>query len=288
MRTLALRRRFVLSVALVPVVAAAAWIAHRSIGGGGPDAAGAGPSAGPHAVASAKVPGAPAAQPSEVKTPSAAPKGSAALRYSFDGGLAAPVVDAGGRLPLKVRKVAGGELSAVPHEGGLAVRFPPRCEHYGAESCARAILQSGPADFLNPGQADFSFGASVLVKPSETSKGANVMQKGFSVGDSQFKLQVDGAAGRPSCVIVGTGDSTIYVALASRSVADGRWHRIECSRGGALLTVAVDGVVAGQAAIPPSLSIMNTDPLCIGGKGTSANNDQFVGVIDDVFVTRSA
>ncbi|UWP82823.1 LamG domain-containing protein [Dactylosporangium fulvum] len=246
------------------------------------------PSAGPHAVASANVPGEPAVQPSEAKATSAAPKGSTALRYSFDGGLSAPIVDAGGRLPLKVRKVAGGELSAVPHAGGLAVRFPPRCDHYGAESCARAILQSGPADFLNPGQADFSYGASVLVKSSETSKGANVMQKGFSVGDSQFKLQVDGVAGRPSCVVVGTGRSTIYVALASRSVADGRWHRIECSRSSALLTVAVDGAVVGQAAIPPSLSIVNTGPLCIGGKGTSANNDQFVGVIDDVFVTRSA
>jgi hypothetical protein len=30
---------------------------------------------------------------------------------------------------------------------------------------------------------------------------------------------------------------------------------------------------------------VNTDPLCIGGKGTSANNDQFAGVIDDVYVS---
>jgi hypothetical protein len=184
--------------------------------------------------------------------------------------------------------VAGGDLAAVPHEGGLAVRFPAPCDHYGAESCARAILQSGPADFLNPGRGEFSYGASVLVKPDETSKGANVLQKGFSVGDSQFKLQVDGAAGQPSCVIVGTSGPAIYVALASRSVADGRWHRVACSRGNALLAVAVDGAVVGRTAIPSSLSIANADPLCIGGKGTSANNDQFVGVIDDVFVTRDA
>ncbi|WP_433054407.1 LamG-like jellyroll fold domain-containing protein [Dactylosporangium sp. CS-033363] len=223
-------------------------------------------------------------------SPSAAASGHKAnsVRFTFDGGLGEPVGDASGRLGLHTRKAEGGQLSVVPHDGGLAVRFPPRCEHYGAESCARAILQSGPAGFLNPGRGSFTYGATVQVHPNETSKGANVVQKGFSVGDSQFKLQVDGDAGQPSCVIVGTHSDTIYVALASRSVADGRWHRIACSRGNSLLTVVVDGVEAGRASIPSSLSIANEDPLCIGGKGTSANNDQFVGAIDDVFVTRIA
>ncbi|GAA3279858.1 hypothetical protein GCM10020218_031710 [Dactylosporangium vinaceum] len=213
---------------------------------------------------------------------------SPGVRFTFDGGLGEPVGDASGRLGLRSRKAAGGQLAAVPHEGGLAVRFPGRCEHYGAESCERAILQSGPAEFLNPHRGSFTFGASLLVQPNETSKGANVVQKGFSVGDSQFKLQVDGEAGQPSCVIVGTSSATIYVALASRSVADGRWHRVACSRSNSLLTVSVDGAEAGRATIPSSLSISNSDPLCIGGKGTSANNDQFIGVIDDVFVTRTA
>ncbi|MEU7865548.1 LamG-like jellyroll fold domain-containing protein [Dactylosporangium sp. NPDC049140] len=65
-------------------------------------------------------------------------------------------------------------------------------------------------------------------------------------------------------------------------------NRIACSRGNSLLTVVVDGAEAGRTAVPPSLSIANDDPLCIGGKGTSANNDQFVGAIDDVFVTQIA
>ncbi|MFF5231260.1 LamG-like jellyroll fold domain-containing protein [Dactylosporangium sp. NPDC000521] len=226
--------------------------------------------------------------PSSPAAPSfvAAAPSADVLRYTFDSGITGPVLDSAGRLPLRIRR-AGGQLSAVPHAGGLAVRFPQPCEHYGAESCARAILQSGPAEFLNPGREEFSYGASVLLAPNETSKGANVLQKGFSVGDSQFKLQVDGAEGRPSCVIVGVGEPTIYVALASLSVADGRWHRIECARSDALLTVAVDGKTRGRSAIPPSLSIVNTDPLCIGGKGTSANNDQFAGAIDDVFITRA-
>jgi hypothetical protein len=275
-----------LLVALSSVVAAGGWALHR-----GPhsdsraeDVAPATHSATAFASAAASVP--------EAAPPAVAASGPGAhpavhVRYTFDGGITGQVLDGGGRLPLRVRK-AGGELSTVPHAGGLAVRFPEPCEHYGAESCARAILQSGPADFLNPGQSAFTYGASVLVAPDETSKGANVIQKGFSVGDSQFKLQVDGVAGHPSCVIVGTSGPTIYVALASLTVADGRWHRVECSRSDALLTVAVDGQLKGRSAIPSSLSIANADPLCIGGKGTSANNDQFVGAIDDVFVTKAA
>ena len=284
-----------LPVALVPVVAVVVWVAvafwvgHRGTGAGSETlpTEPAGPVAGTPVVASAEPQGVatPSPGPTTLKS---APRSGTTVRYTFDGGLATEVVDGSGRLPLKVRKVAGGDLAAVPHDGGLAVRFPAACEHYGAESCARAVLQSGPANFLNPGRLDFAYGASVLVKPSETSKGANVMQKGFSVGDSQFKLQVDGAAGQPSCVLVGTAGPDIHVALASRSVADGRWHKVACSRSNALLTVAVDGTVVGRTSIPSSLSIVNADPLCIGGKGTSANNDQFAGVIDDVFVTRAA
>ncbi len=213
-----------------------------------------------------------------------APRGG--VRYAFDGGLATEVRDAEGLLPLRVRSANGGALTTTPHGGGLAVRFPPPCAAYATERCQRAILQSGPAAFLNPGRAPFRFGASVRLAPTETSNGANVVQKGYSVGDSQFKLQVDGHEGRPSCVLVGAGSRRIYVALSSLTVADGQWHKIECSRGDSLLTITVDQKIHGQTAIPSSLSIVNTDPLCIGGKGTSVNNDQFAGAIDDVFITQ--
>ena len=270
--------------AVTLVVAAGGWALRRGPAGS------AGPAPSPalssgRAPASAVVSG--AATATELVHPVASGQPAhPGVRYTFDSGITGPVLDDAGRLPLRIRR-AGGELSTVPHDGGLAVRFPRPCEHYGAQSCARAILQSGPAEFLNPGRGAFTYGASVLVGPDETSKGANVVQKGFSVGDSQFKLQVDGAAGYPSCVIVGTAGPTIYVALASLTVADGRWHRVECARRDALLTVAVDGQVKGRSAIPSSLSMVNADPLCIGGKGTSANNDQFAGAIDDVFVTKA-
>ena len=209
------------------------------------------------------------------------------VRYGFDQGLGDAVHSLEGRLALRARVAAGGTLTTVPHGAGLAVRFPRPCPKYGAKGCQRAILQSGPAEFLNPGTAPFRYGASVLLAPSETSKGANVVQKGFSVRDAQFKLQVDGYEGRPSCVLVGTSSPSIYVALSSLTVANSQWHQIECTRSSSLLTISIDGKSYGQVGIPPSLSIVNDDPLCIGGKGTSPNNDQFAGALDDVFVTRS-
>ena len=46
----------------------------------------------------------------------------------------------------------------------------------------------------------------------------------------------------------------------------------------------VDGAVTGLTKIPAGLSVANTDPLSIGGKGAYADNDQFQGSLDDVFV----
>jgi Concanavalin A-like lectin/glucanases superfamily len=228
----------------------------------------------------------PPATASAGASPSARPA-VAGVRYGFDQGLGDSVHSLEGRLSLRARTARGGSLTTTAHGAGLAVRFPRPCAKYGTASCERAILQSGPAGFLNPGTAAFRYGASVLLAPSETSKGANVVQKGFSVRDSQFKLQVDGYEGRPSCVVVGTSSSTIYVALSSTTVANGQWHQIECTRSNAMLTISVDGKSYGQVDIPSSLSIANDDPLCIGGKGTSPNNDQFAGAIDDVFVTKT-
>jgi hypothetical protein len=208
------------------------------------------------------------------------------VRYDFDAGLGArDVYDRAKTLPLTPSEAAGGVLRTEPHDGGLAVRFPQVCAVYGDPSCPRAILQSGPAPPLDPGTAPLRFGASVLIAADETTKGGNVLQKGYSVGDSQFKLQVDGHAGKPSCVLVGAGERTIHVVESSRTVANGQWHVIECSRVHDVLTITVDGRLTGRGNVPRQLSIVNNDPLRIGGKGTSPNNDQFHGAIDDAYVS---
>jgi hypothetical protein len=219
-------------------------------------------------------PGRPAAA-----APAADAGAGAVVRYTFDTGLA----DVNGLLPLRMVS-RGGRVTMMDRAGGKAVRFPPPCERYGADDCARVVLESGPAPFLNPGTGPVSFGATVLMSPKETTKGANVLQKGYSVGRSQFKLQVDGHAGRPSCVLVGVGSSRIFAVIADRTVADGQWHRVGCVRSGASLTVTIDDVLAGSVSLPTTLSVHNDDSLRIGGKGNSPNNDQFTGAVDDVYV----
>jgi hypothetical protein len=36
--------------------------------------------------------------------------------------------------------------------------------------------------------------------------------------------------------------------------------------------------------VPAGLSVVNRYPLSVGGKGTYADNDQFHGAVDDVYV----
>jgi hypothetical protein len=203
-----------------------------------------------------------------------------AVRYSFDG--AAPLADiTGNGHDLSPVSRHGGTVPTVAHGGGSALAFPPPCR---AEPCPRIALRAVTTDDLNPGRKPLRYGASVRLAADETTKGENVLQKGYSARGSQYKLQIDGVAGRPSCVLVDDRRPAIHVAMATVSVADNRWHTLECRRAGDRLTVLVDGVSRGSTAIPADLSVRNWIPLSVGGKGSFADNDQFQGVLDEVWV----
>lgn len=200
--------------------------------------------------------------------------------FTFDGGRST-LVDTAGNNPLRELTAAGGRLEFVAHGTGRAVKYPPRCATPSSPRCPRAILEG--ATELNPGTRPIRYGASVLIGPTETAAGSNVLQKGYSVGGTtQFKLQIDGAAGRPSCVLAST--TRVYRVTAAVGVADRKWHRLGCARSGARLSITVDGVARGTVAVPATLSIVNNHPLRIGGKNVAPNNDQFAGQIDDAFV----
>ena len=163
--------------------------------------------------------------------------------------------------------------------------FPERCTLARERDCPRAILEGFRDDSLNPGTRSLQYGASVLMTHADLADGANVMQKGYSVGGvSEFKLQVDHRQGHPSCVIAGN-NARIFRAEPRLDVADGTWHDLRCTRTAGRLTLTVDGVDRACVAVPSSLSIANAEPLRIGGKGPNRGNDQFAGEIDNVFVT---
>jgi hypothetical protein len=202
--------------------------------------------------------------------------------YGFDGGRAGSVADESGHgHTLRLITGNGGKVSKVRHGQGHALRFPAKCA--GKKRCPHAALQSPSASSLNPGTRPISYGAKVLLSRNQTSKGQNVVQKGYSATSSQYKLQVDGAAGRASCVLVGTRPG-IKLVTSSVSVADGTWHAVECRRTARALTVLVDGAVRGNRALAPGLAVTNNRPLSIGGKGAYSDNDQFQGILDDVWV----
>ena len=208
--------------------------------------------------------------------------GTLVARYGFDGGRSTAIRDETGRgHTLRLVAANGGTVRAVPHRSGQALRFPAKCT--AGSRCPRAALQSPNSADLNPGTRNISFGAEVLLARSQTSRGQNIVQKGYSTTSSQWKLQIDGTAGLPSCVLVGANPG-IKIVRSSVSVADGSWHTVECRRTSTLLRVIVDGVVRGTREISPRLSIANKRPLSIGAKGAYADNDQFQGILDDVWV----
>lgn len=189
-------------------------------------------------------------------------------------------VELAGSPPQPLRLVRGRQ------EHGYGVAFPAPCPPSPDSACPKAVIEVDDDPALDPGPEDYEWGASVLLDADETSKGSNIVQKGFSVGGgSQWKLQVDGDNGHPSCVVVGEGESTIHDVYADVTIADGAWHDVSCRRDAGKLIISVDGAKRKSRAIPKGLTISPAGPMRIGGKSLKPNNDQFFGTLDDVYVS---
>jgi hypothetical protein len=180
----------------------------------------------------------------------------------------------------------GGTVVAVGANGGTVLDFPSGC---ATQPCASAMVQIADDPTLDPRLSDFEWGASILMQANETDDGENVIQKGLNdEPGGQWKLQVDKAGGRPSCVVSGrvpgeTVDRRV-VLKASVDVANGVWHQVTCHRTGAGLQIIVDGVVNASAAMPV-VDLQNNAPVTIGANFvTPSPNDQFHGMLDDVFM----
>jgi Laminin G domain len=202
--------------------------------------------------------------------------------YNFDTTIADGTFDDGsgkGHL-LRAAVRNGGVLKLTPHGNGQALMFPPKCT---GDICPRIVLQATDVPDLNPGTTSLRYGAGVLMSKAEGSAPENILQKGYSAG-GQYKLQVDGVSGKPSCGMSDKTAETVYVARSRVSIADGRWHRLECRRTGPSLTILVDDQDQATATIPESLSVVTPQPFSVGGKGVGVENDQFHGSVDDVWI----
>ncbi|WP_253237374.1 LamG domain-containing protein [Paractinoplanes aksuensis] len=216
-----------------------------------------------------------------------APATGPVASYNFDSTIADGTFDDGSGHGHVLRAVTrnGGQVAMEPHGSGQALTFPPRCT--GPE-CPRLVLQAAATDDLNPQAQPFRYGASVrLAAPpagATGQDGQNILQKGYAAAGGQYKLQVDGVSGKPSCVLTDrTGDGS-YLARSRSSIADDNWHTVECRRTGPTLAVVVDEKVQASVAVPAALSIDSEQPFSLGGKGVGVNNDQFHGALDDVWI----
>lgn len=224
--------------------------------------------------------------------PGSAAADTAVLRIGFDAGetLAAGtrVVDTSGvGNHGTVRTRSGGALRLAQRTStSRAAAFPATCTR---TLCPKAVVEVPDSAALDPGLQPFSFGVSVRLQATQTSRGSNLVQKGLW-GDpaGQWKLQVDGYHGRPSCVVSGAVDGTYrrVTVVSSRSVADASWHRVACRRTASAVEVLIDGVVTGRAAMRPVL-LSSRAAVLVGGKNYNReDNDQYFGSLDDVFVRR--
>jgi hypothetical protein len=193
--------------------------------------------------------------------------------------------DATGGLSVGLLVVSsGGGVDVVdgPAGRGSAIAFPPVCA--GPESCPRSMVEVALTPELDPGERDFEFGATVWLDPDQTTAGSNIVQRGrFGSEGGQWKLQVDGAKGQPSCVVRGTESGPEpLVVRAAVSVADSAWHRVVCRRDAEGVSIEVDGEVVREAG--RTGSVTNDAPLRIGAPGVSEDDDQFHGRLDDVYL----
>ncbi|WP_339575685.1 LamG-like jellyroll fold domain-containing protein [Pseudokineococcus basanitobsidens] len=205
-----------------------------------------------------------------------------------------PLDDGTGRVLAAKIRVPGdtpGTVSAVdgPRGAGKALQFPAPCD---VQVCPRAIVEVMDAGDLSPGRQDFVLSAVLRMAPDETSPGSNVAQKGFSTGGGgQWKLQVDGAEGLPSCVLVQSAtDAAVagparHVLEGTSSVADDAWHDVVCERRGGRLSLLVDGELSASTVVPEGLDISPEGPVRIGGKNVRQDNDQYNGVISSVMLS---
>jgi hypothetical protein len=221
---------------------------------------------------------------------SSAGPAAAALWLSFEDdavaydGVAAYPDASGGPFTAKVVTANGGTVDPVPGAdgSGLAVAFPSRCTQ--VQGCPRAMLEIATDPALDPVDADFEYGATVWLAADQTTHGSNIVQKGrFGTDGGQWKLQVDGFQGRPSCVVRGAASGAEPVVAASTvSIADSAWHLVVCSRRDDTVSIEVDGEVTETTG--RTGSVASQWPVRVGSPGVGEEDDQFSGRIDDVFL----
>lgn len=162
-------------------------------------------------------------------------------------------------------------------------------------SYAGEIDESGTGlrgiDFATPAgnNAEFSVEAWVNGLSNTVSGNAGIVTKGYFNGE---ELDLDcGASGNDLRFEVRNAAGTAFNANSTINANATGWHHLVgvCDEASGLVSLYIDGNLAGTAQIPAQSGIFNSTavPLSIGSRATSAAsglNNQFKGIIDDVAI----
>ncbi len=202
----------------------------------------------------------------------------------------------------------GGQLTGISSRPtqAQAIRFPAFDASSGGRRAVLAISNAGSTDNLNPGSADFSWGADFKINSASYSKtstshdnGDNLVQRGLSGTKHQYKLELD--SHHPACTLQNSTGGKWRIRL-SMTVSSAHWYRATCARVGQKFSLTVarfasDGTVNStwstsrtQSGGFGSVRWSNAKvPLTVGGKLNNTNtkvnaaSDQFNGRVDNVF-----
>jgi len=230
------------------------------------------------------------------------PPSQGQLVLHFDESPDGDLANAGsGDFIVEVVTLNGGAVSAGPSpttDGG-GIETPDFTGGDGSPAAIVKVTNAGDGDALDPGTADFSFGADISVDPDSEAEtgpdnGNNVMQRGLFQG-AQYKIQLDHES--VSCRVKGSAGELIVVS--SEEIEADHWYRLSCSRDGDTVTLSVTDMEADDPSpvtdeqTGPTGSLTPAEPtiaLSIGGKLNADggivtdSTDQFNGRIDNVYL----
>jgi myo-inositol-hexaphosphate 3-phosphohydrolase/PKD repeat protein len=178
-----------------------------------------------------------------------------------------------------------GDPTFDPHGTGTTIQGAVTVTDQGwLDFTGRAVVETPDRASLNPGTANFSFGARIALTQGVGTW--TLLQKG-TASTSQWKLalhDVEGGA-QVSCRVSGSQGTVHVFTTGAVLQPDASWHQVACARESGTVQIRIDGqpVASGSGTIGEVTSSAN---YLIGSKGIDQMDvpEQFLGLLDDAFV----
>jgi len=154
---------------------------------------------------------------------------------------------------------------------------------YSFDASSSIVHVPSKAD-LNPGTKPLQISAHIRISSKLATGDYNVIQKGTdSATGGAWKLEIYAQAGKnfghPDCAFNSSaGKNRVY---GRTSLADGKWHVVECHLTNTQAWVTIDGNDGPKSARVVG-SIANTSDVTVGGK--TNNTHYFKGDLDEVAI----